>query len=185
FCRDLFLGDSENPGLVGDLWVEGIYPALPANKTLVDLCQEGIFNSALLACIQESGVFPSSRDLYLHQEQTIRAVKSAADENRPGLILTAPTGAGKTEAFLLPVLNDLFTHARKAHETGVRAILLYPLNALVNDQVDRLYRWLRPQSALTIFHFTSETPEDESRANKIGYPLFDRCRLRTRQMARR
>jgi DEAD/DEAH box helicase domain-containing protein len=184
-CKDLFIGDSENRGLVGDLWVEGIYPALPSPKTLVDLRQEGIFNSALLDCIQESKAFPSTRNLYSHQEQTIRAATSAADGNRRGLIVTAPTGAGKTEAFLLPLLNDLFTHPRKPHETGVRAILLYPLNALVNDQVDRLYRWLRPQSALTIFHFTSETPEDDSRANKIGYPLFDGCRLRTRQMARR
>jgi Lhr-like helicase len=185
FCKDIFIGDSENRGLVGDLWVEGIYPALPSSKTLVDLCQEGIVDSALLSCIQESGVFPQDRCLYAHQEQTIRATHSVDDEHRPGLVLTAPTGAGKTEAFLLPLLNDLFTHVPKTYETGVRAILLYPLNALVNDQVERLYRWLRPQSAVTIFHFTSETPENDSRANKIGYPQFERCRLRTREMARR
>jgi DEAD/DEAH box helicase domain-containing protein len=184
-CRDLFVGDNENRGLVGDLWVEGIYPALPSSKTLVHLCEEGIVNTALLSCIQESRAFPADRYLYAHQEQTIRAIHSVDDEHRPGFVLTAPTGAGKTEAFLLPLLNDLFTHARRPSENGVRAILLYPLNALVNDQVERLYKWLQPQSAVTIFHFTSETPEDDSRANRIGYPQFDRCRLRTRETARR
>jgi ATP-dependent helicase YprA (DUF1998 family) len=53
------------------------------------------------------------------------------------------TGSGKTECFLLPILGKLAT---EAHNTGdkfgntpaVRAMVLYPMNALVNDQLGRL-----------------------------------------------
>ena len=39
------------------------------------------------------------------------------------------------------------------------------MNALVNDQVDRLYNWLHGQSRVTLFHFTSETPQDRRSAD--------------------
>jgi DEAD/DEAH box helicase domain-containing protein len=84
----------------------------------------------------------------------------------------------------LPLLNDLIRHPRNDVERGVRAIIIYPLNALVNDQVDRLYRWLRGQKRVTLFHFTGETPEDDQAANRVGYPKFDACRRRTRAEAR-
>src|SRR6266508_1293008 len=67
---------------------------------------------------------------------------------------------------------------------GVQAILLYPMNALVNDQVDRLYSWLEGQSKVTLFHFTSETPEDRAAADRDNVPRWAPCRFRTRQQAR-
>jgi DEAD/DEAH box helicase domain-containing protein len=41
------------------------------------------------------------------------------------IVLTAGTGAGKTEAFLLPMLNAIFRDPRKTGQTGVQAIILY------------------------------------------------------------
>ena len=66
----------------------------------------------------------------------------------------------------------------------MRCLILYPTNALVADQVDRIYRWLQGQNSLTVFHFTSETPEDAHRANQRGEPQWKACRMRTRQEAR-
>ena len=40
------------------------------------------------------------------------------------------------------------------------------MNALVNDQVQRLYGWMKGQEQVTLFHFTGETPEDGDAANK-------------------
>jgi DEAD/DEAH box helicase domain-containing protein len=82
---------------------------------------------------------------------------------------------------LLPMLNDLFSTPRKADETGVRAILLYPLNALVNDQIERLHGWLKGQGEITVIHYTSETPQNEPDAKTV----FDPSRLRTRLEAQR
>ncbi|MCB1088771.1 MAG: DEAD/DEAH box helicase, partial [Verrucomicrobiae bacterium] len=67
---------------------------------------------------------------------------------------------------------------------GVSAIILYPMNALVTDQVERLTNWLKGQTRLKIFHFTGETPEDHQRANASGYPKVADCCFRTRQQAR-
>ena len=58
------------------------------------------------------------------------------------------------------------------------------MNALVNDQVDRLYEWMKGQDRVTLFHFTSETPENNYWANREGVPEWESCRMRTRQQAR-
>jgi DEAD/DEAH box helicase domain-containing protein len=123
--------------------------------------------------------------LYYHQEQAIRLEANSAADEKPALVITAGTGAGKTEAFLLPLLNGLFRQPRGADEVGVRAIVLYPMNALVNDQVERVYEWLKGQKQVTLFHFTGETPEDEQEAQRGNYPPFEACRMRTRELARR
>ena len=95
--------------------------------------------------------FPS---LHKHQERTLRS----AEAGRNVLVATG-TGSGKTEAFLLPVLN----HALKARDagapSGVTALLIYPMNALVNDQLDRL-RMLLAGSGVTFGRYTGETPEE-------------------------
>ena len=58
------------------------------------------------------------------------------------LVITTGTGSGKTESFLLPILAKLATEAEGNPESfqapAVRALLLYPMNALVNDQLGRL-----------------------------------------------
>jgi ATP-dependent helicase YprA (DUF1998 family) len=78
---------------------------------------------------------------YEHQAQALElGVK--ADAGGSGIVVTTGTGSGKTESFLLPVLARLADEAvhRPEHFStrAVRALLLYPMNALVNDQLGRL-----------------------------------------------
>ena len=184
-CRRLWESNETNGGLVGQLWVEGIFPSKSSGRTPRQLRSAGILCAPFIAQLDRAGVFPSDRDLYLHQEETIIAEAISEKGARPAIVLTAGTGAGKTEAFLLPLLNSLFRDRRKGPPKGVRAILLYPMNALVNDQVDRVYEWLKGQTEISIFHFTGETPEDAADAKKKGFPEFEPCRRRTRQQARK
>ena len=107
----------------------------------------------------EEGGFPLQRGLYVHQEQAIR--KAVSGRN---LVIASGTGSGKTEAFLFPILNALLqeVEAGTGREPGVRALLLYPMNALANDQVKRLRqllrRSLRLRSGVTSARpYTSET----------------------------
>ncbi len=97
-------------------------------------------------------------------------------------MITAGTGAGKTEAFLLPILAGLWKQARTANEHGMRCLILYPMNALVTDQVTRLYELLQDQHTLSLFHFTSETPENDR--NVKSEEMWKPCRRRSRQAAR-
>jgi ATP-dependent helicase YprA (DUF1998 family) len=76
---------------------------------------------------------------YQHQADSVRL---SLVEHR-SLVVTTGTGSGKTECFLLPILGKLAREAKdKGTEFGktpaVRAMVLYPMNALVNDQLGRL-----------------------------------------------
>ena len=74
--------------------------------------------------------------LYVHQERAIRAVHQ---ENANTVVATG-TASGKTESFLYPILFELYRQhlAGQLGQPGVRAMILYPMNALANDQRDRL-----------------------------------------------
>ncbi len=62
------------------------------------------------------------------------------------MLVTSGTGSGKTECFLWPILHNLATEAARSPTplTGVRALFLYPLNALIKSQRDRLVAWSEP-----------------------------------------
>src|SRR5699024_11594791 len=77
---------------------------------------------------------------FLHQAKAFQRLSSLNKTPEPTLITTG-TGSGKTESFLVPVLD----HCRRAKaegKRGVKAILLYPMNALATDQADRLDGYL-------------------------------------------
>ena len=59
------------------------------------------------------------------------------------LIVSTGTGSGKTEAFLSPILDTALTLRDAKAPQGVMAVLVYPMNALAIDQMDRLRRMLR------------------------------------------
>ncbi|MBS1984403.1 MAG: DEAD/DEAH box helicase, partial [Bdellovibrionales bacterium] len=83
------------------------------------------------------GVYPP----YRHQADALEAYFSEGEDGSD-LIVATGTGSGKTETFLYSVLGALAmegTHRPESYATsGVRALLLYPMNALVSDQTSRL-----------------------------------------------
>ncbi len=98
------------------------------------------------------------RPLYSHQEDSINLLKSGRSA-----IITTGTGSGKTECFLYPILNDLLYDIEAGNnDIGIRAIFLYPMNALVNDQIDRVRKILKNCPEITFGFFTGETPETDT-----------------------
>jgi superfamily II DNA/RNA helicase len=104
------------------------------------------------------------RPLYRHQEQAIRSIF----DGRNAIVATG-TGSGKTEAFLYPILLHLYQEFQAgALGPCVRALVLYPMNALANDQRERLGEICkRLREANSSFRFTfgqyiGETPENEN-----------------------
>jgi len=83
------------------------------------------------------GIYPTP---YTHQARGLERFFTEGKD----LIIATGTGSGKTESFLMPILGSL---ALEAHERpdvaplpGCRALVLYPMNALVNDQLGRIRR---------------------------------------------
>ena len=169
-------------------------PAFAPARRLRELEQEyPVYVPPGLSRLVEHGVPVDRFPLYTHQEEALLASFGDA----PNLLVATGTGSGKTEAFVIPILARILKEARawsapnappddgffnpddgtwhhsRRHETreaGLRAIILYPMNALVNDQMSRLRRvlslngspdWQRQHLDGNLIHFgmyTSLTP---------------------------
>jgi ATP-dependent helicase YprA (DUF1998 family) len=107
---------------------------------------------------------------YSHQAQAIHETLA----NQKNLMIMTGTGSGKTESFLLPILGKLAVEARDKSSqfrqyNAVRSIVLYPMNALVNDQLGRLRSLFGHSDVISMFEewcgrparfarYTSRTP---------------------------
>lgn len=102
------------------------------------------------------------RPLYQHQERAIQNMF-----HKHNVIVATGTGSGKTESFLYPILLHLYQEFQEGKLCpGVRALILYPMNALANDQRERLgeiCKRLKEESSsfrFTFGQYIGETPED-------------------------
>ncbi|MCV7176152.1 DEAD/DEAH box helicase [Mycolicibacterium sphagni] len=123
-------------------------PPYETGATPRQLIEQGVLHSEFA----HIGI-PVDQPLYVHQETAIR--KFLAGRN---LVVSTGTGSGKTESFLIPIINSLLEE-RSAGTLGpgVRALLLYPMNALANDQLKRLRSVLRSVPDITFGRYTGET----------------------------
>ena len=108
--------------------------------------------------------FPKDRRPYKHQTESWKAMLGEAKGKT--IVVTSGTGSGKTECFMVPVLQDLVNQNKKE---AVQAIFLYPLNALMDSQRKRVAAWckaLNPQVTFAIYNGDTEessnTPEEKA-----------------------
>lgn len=137
-------------------------------KSLSQLIEEGIA-SPLFADLEKGKptnyrrVLPLHRSLFKHQENAL--VK--ASEGR-SLVITTGTGSGKTESFFLPLLNELLREKAKGElKDGVHALLIYPMNALANDQIKRIREILMYYPDISFGVYTGDTEEKESKGRDL------------------
>lgn len=114
---------------------------------------EELINSGMLSShFKELNLHPS-RPLYYHQELAIQKVCSGKN-----IVVSTGTGSGKTESFLIPVFNHLLREYETGSLTpGIRALIIYPMNALANDQVERLRGILADFPYITYGSYTGQT----------------------------
>ena len=118
---------------------------------------------------------------YAHQVETW-ALASAPDPS--SVIISSGTGSGKTECFLGSLLNHLLSVSDGGTKTltGVRGLMLYPLNALINSQQERLSAWLSPFGGRLPYclynGLTPEGPSAEAERRRTPEQVLDRKALR-------
>lgn len=136
-----------------ELGAEGCFLAPPvfehtfgwqeSDKCLADL-RGSLLSPRLLDTLQSAHAYPfsSSARPYAHQ---LEAWRTLLHEKPKSAVITSGTGSGKTECFMVPILEDLVREReqKNAGLIGVRALFLYPLNALINSQQERLDAWTR------------------------------------------
>lgn len=103
---------------------------------------------------------------YAHQ---IRSWETLLADEPKSAVITTGTGSGKTECFMVPILQDLIEEQKACHQplVGVRALFLYPLNALINSQRERLNAWTAPfGDNIRFCLYNGNTEENKSKVRK-------------------
>lgn len=152
--------------LVKGPFVESL-PDFEKGASLAELVAEGTLHPGWAAMAKS----PNSRKIYerslhLHQAATI-----GLDEN---YLVATGTGSGKTESFLFPLVDTLLRDP-DLKRPGVRAILVYPLNSLVNDQMHRIARLLFADlgdQGITLGRYTGQVRSNETR-QEVQNQLLD------------
>ncbi|CAM4373211.1 DEAD/DEAH box helicase [Corallococcus exiguus] len=177
--------------LFAPLLIQAAFPFRPG-KTLSELqapspnqrTRERPLHPKTVSLLKKAGLdYP----LFEHQVDTIRAASHGET-----VVLSAGTGSGKTEAFVIPLIDRLFWDHEEGRDDlsqpGVRAVVVYPLNALVNNQVDRLLAMLGGQDEIHFAYYTSRL-KDTWRSAKNSYerrgkPVPPKCQLIDRRTLR-
>lgn len=142
-------------------------PPFELAASLADLVHDGVLSDGFRRLPPKA--FPPDRRLYRHQDTAIR--KALDGRN---LLIATGTGSGKTEAILFPVIEMLLREAAAGtlSQPGVRALLLYPMNALANDQVRRFRSILSAFPEITFGRYVGDTKEKPREAQNVYDALF-------------
>lgn len=159
----------KSKGVISQLPFIETTPRFQSGKKLRNLQLPAV--PAELADLVKFGLSTEKYPLYLHQQRALERAW-AQDGSPRNLVVATGTGSGKTESFYLPILADLvreaktwpagnqakkgvwhdgsWKHSRRGdpRPAAVRAIVLYPMNALVNDQLRRLRKILASEEAV-------------------------------------
>jgi ATP-dependent helicase YprA (DUF1998 family) len=120
--------------------------AFRQGAALRDLVAEGVLHPHLPRLASHAHV-------YGHQEDAFRAIHAG----KTTLVATG-TGSGKTECFLYPIISHCLALRDREAPAGIAAVLVYPMNALAEDQLDRM-RALLAGSGVSFGMYVGKTPE--------------------------
>lgn len=139
----------------GEPWPDAILqlnPAYQPASTLGELAARGVI-------MQETAAFfGENLRLYRHQEEAL----AIAQRGEP-YIVTTGTGSGKSLTYLAPIADHILRHQPERHT--IRAVLVYPMNALINSQLEALQRFAAGKnSPLRFARYTGQEGEADRRA---------------------
>jgi len=131
--------------------------AFRTGARVADLVKEGLLHPHL-ATIAHPAV-------YGHQETAFRAIAAGKTT-----IVSTGTGSGKTECFLYPILSACLRLRDEGAPPGITAVIVYPMNALAEDQLGRLRRLLCG-TGVSFGMYVGKTPERAADADARGTRL--------------
>jgi ATP-dependent helicase YprA (DUF1998 family) len=132
-------------------------------EPLTDLVTEGLVQPRVPAIFRRDPEDPSSPPVqpYRHQSEAIRRILSPhsallpSGEKGRNVVVATGTGSGKSFCFGIPIVSECL-RLRSQGVLGIKAVIVYPMNALANSQYDDFARRLHG-SGLTIARYTGDT----------------------------
>jgi len=148
-----------------DPWLS-LNPAFATGGSVDDLVGEGLLHPecARIFRRKETPTDAGREPIVFHRHQ--RDAIGAAASGR-SYVLTTGTGSGKSLAYIVPIVDRVLCE-RASGGSGVRAIIVYPMNALANSQVEELrkfvqYGYPEGEEPLTFARYTGQENPDERR----------------------
>ena len=142
-----------------------INPAYVSGPTVEELVARGKLHprcAEIFRFGREEGNPGVSARLFRHQEEAIEIAQSGNS-----YVLTTGTGSGKSLSYILPIVDRVLRQKESVPTPSIKAIIIYPMNALVNSQRDELDKFLggfgqhRP---VTYARYTGQESEEERHA---------------------
>lgn len=174
FVEEDLNGKSQWP----DPWLS-LNPFFQGGGTVVELAGQKVLHEECARIFQsgktEGGAVCDGRPLTLHQHQRA-AIDAAA--SRASYVLTTGTGSGKSLAYIVPIVNKVLQE-RDAEgpksRKRVRAIIVYPMNALANSQLKELEKYLRDgygegREPVTFARYTGQENDERRREIRDNPP---------------
>ncbi|MGK3967048.1 DEAD/DEAH box helicase [Sorangium sp. So ce118] len=134
----------------------GLSRSFRTGASVASLVAEGLLHPALTSLAPYPHV-------YGHQQSAFEAIAQ-----RKTTLVATGTGSGKTESFLYPIISHCLRLRDEHAPDGIAAVLVYPMNALAEDQLGRL-RSLLTGTGITFGMYVGKTPEKA--ADAVGVRL--------------
>ena len=153
-----------------DPWLS-LNPNFASGGTITDLIAEGLLHPECERIFRLKDDNPDGPVLRLHQHQ-----REAVEAARTGssYVLTTGTGSGKSLAYIIPIVDRvLAAKAAGTYRPGIKAIVVYPMNALANSQLRELEKFLTigyPEGPPVTFDRYTGQESAEDRARIIANP---------------
>jgi superfamily II DNA/RNA helicase len=142
-------------------WPEPLIQINPSYKRTTDiksLVAQGALDPTCADIFQKKGT-PLS--LYKHQEQAI-----ALAEAGESYVVTTGTGSGKSLCFFIPIVHRVLVEKRKSAQARTRAIIIYPMNALANSQLEELGKFVGNVAGAPPITFARYTGQEDAEERK-------------------
>lgn len=149
----------------GRYWPEAliqINPNYQRQTTVQELAEQGVLHKQCANVFQtgKQEHNPQPLHLYTHQLQAI-----AKAQTGKSYVVTTGTGSGKSLAFFIPVIDKILREKEKDNNPRTRAIVIYPMNALANSQLEELNKFLCDyadnQQPFTVARYTGQESKTE------------------------
>lgn len=162
--------NNTNNGFLSDPVFESMFSWEKSDVTMDNL-SGNLLAPSLVNAMDKAGEHRFERSWFPFKHQK-KAWETLLNPPHKSLVVTSGTGSGKTECFMVPILNDLAKEYEGSGEplTGVRALFLYPLNALINSQRERFRAWTDAYDDGLRFCLYNGNTEENKHKDQGKYP---------------
>jgi ATP-dependent helicase YprA (DUF1998 family) len=146
-----------------DPWLS-LNPSFASGGTVSDLIAEGLLQPAARDVFRLPG--GQQLRLHRHQKEAIEAVRTGRS-----YVLTTGTGSGKSLTCIIPIVDRVLrAKAEGTYQPGIKAIVVYPMNALANSQLGELEKFPGTSGQAVTFERYTGQESSEKRASIIANP---------------